>query len=95
MQLNITGHHVEITEALREFVTTKFAKLEQYFDRINQVYVVLSVEKVKQIAEATVHVNGGELHASSEQEDMYAAIDILVDKLARQLNRHKDKLKQH
>ncbi|MFV8767638.1 ribosome hibernation-promoting factor, HPF/YfiA family, partial [Yersinia enterocolitica] len=52
MQLNITGHHVEITDALREFVTTKFAKLEQYFDRINQVYVVLSVEKVKQIAEA-------------------------------------------
>jgi putative sigma-54 modulation protein len=95
MQLNITGHHVEITEALREFVTTKFAKLEQYFDRINQVYVVLSVEKVKQIAEATVHVNGGELHASSEQEDMYAAIDILVGKLARQLNKHKDKLKQH
>ncbi|AJJ65223.1 ribosome hibernation promoting factor [Yersinia aldovae] len=95
MQLNITGHHVEITEALREFVTTKFAKLEQYFDRINQVYVVLSVEKVKQIAEATVHVNGGELHASSDQEDMYAAIDILVDKLARQLNKHKDKLKQH
>ena len=95
MQLNITGHHVEITEALREFVTTKFAKLEQYFDRINQVYVVLSVEKVKQIAEATVRVNGGELHASSEQEDMYAAIDILVDKLARQLNKHKDKLKQH
>ncbi|EPD2600280.1 ribosome hibernation promoting factor [Yersinia enterocolitica] len=95
MQLNITGHHVEITDALREFVTTKFAKLEQYFDRINQVYVVLSVEKVKQIAEVTVHVNGGELHASSEQEDMYAAIDILVDKLARQLNKHKDKLKQH
>ncbi|HEA9895577.1 TPA: ribosome hibernation promoting factor [Yersinia enterocolitica] len=95
MQLNITGHHVEITDALREFVTTKFAKLEQYFDHINQVYVVLSVEKVKQIAEATVHVNGGELHASSEQEDMYAAIDILVDKLARQLNKHKDKLKQH
>ncbi|EKN3732624.1 ribosome hibernation promoting factor [Yersinia enterocolitica] len=95
MQLNITGHHVEITDALREFVTTKFAKLEQYFDRINQVYVVLSVEKVKQIAEATVHVNGGELQASSEQEDMYAAIDILVDKLARQLNKHKDKLKQH
>lgn len=95
MQLNITGHHVEITEALREFVTVKFAKLEQYFDRINQVYVVLTVEKVKQIAEATVHVNGGELHASSEQEDMYAAIDILVDKLTRQLNKHKDKLKQH
>lgn len=95
MQLNITGHHVEITEALREFVTTKFSKLEQYFDRINQVYVVLSVEKIQHIAEATVHINGGELHATSEQLDMYAAIDTLVDKLARQLNKHKDKLKQH
>ncbi|PVZ84913.1 hypothetical protein C9426_21490 [Serratia sp. S1B] len=95
MQLNITGHHIEITEPMREFVNNKFAKLEQYFDRINQVYVVLSVEKVQQIAEATVHVNGGELHATAEQEDMYAAIDCLIDKLARQLNKHKDKLKQY
>ncbi|MFP1740134.1 ribosome hibernation promoting factor [Lonsdalea quercina] len=95
MQLNITGHHVEITDALREFLNTKFAKLEQYFDRINQVYVVLKVEKIQQIAEATIHVNGGELHATSEAEEMYAAIDLLIDKLARQLNKHKDKLKQH
>jgi putative sigma-54 modulation protein len=92
MQLNITGHHVEITDAMREFVSSKFAKLEQYFDRINQVYVVLSVEKVQRVAEATLHVNGGELHATSEHQDMYAAIDGLVDK---QLNKHKDKLKQH
>ncbi|AUG98437.1 ribosome hibernation promoting factor [Pectobacteriaceae bacterium CE70] len=95
MQLNITGHHVEITDALRDFVNTKFAKLEQYFDRINQVYVVLKVEKIQQIADATIHVNGGELHATSEADDMYAAIDLLIDKLARQLNKHKDKLKQH
>ncbi|BBI91404.1 putative predicted ribosome-associated, sigma 54 modulation protein [Serratia symbiotica str. Tucson] len=95
MQLNITGHHIDITEPLREFVTNKFAKLEHYFDRINQVYVVLSVEKMQQIAEATVHVNGGKLHASSEDENMYAAIDTLMDKLARQLSKHKDKLKQH
>ncbi|WP_114192544.1 ribosome hibernation promoting factor [Edaphovirga cremea] len=95
MQLNITGHHIEITDPMRDFVTTKFAKLEQYFDRINQVYVVLSVEKVQKIAEATLHVNGGELHATSEHEDMYAAIDGLIDKLSRQLNKHKDKLKQH
>ncbi|EGL6061938.1 ribosome-associated translation inhibitor RaiA, partial [Escherichia coli] len=54
MQLNITGHNVEITEALREFVTTKFAKLEQYFERINQVYVVLKVEKVTHISDATL-----------------------------------------
>ncbi|SQJ12192.1 sigma(54) modulation protein [Salmonella enterica subsp. enterica] len=91
MQLNITGHNVEITEALREFVTTKFAKLEQYFERINQVYVVLKVEKVTHISDATLHVNGGEIHASAEGQDMYAAIDGLIDKLARQLTRHKDK----
>ncbi|ATA25642.1 ribosomal subunit interface protein [Brenneria goodwinii] len=95
MQLNITGHHIEITEPLRDFVNTKFAKLEQFFDRINQVNVILKVEKVQKIADATLHVNGGELHATSEAEDMYAAIDLLIDKLARQLNKHKDKLKQH
>ncbi|WP_130833607.1 ribosome hibernation promoting factor [[Erwinia] mediterraneensis] len=95
MQLNITGQRVEITEPLRDFVTNKFAKLEQYFDRINQVYIVLKVERVMQVAEATLHVNGGELHATSEAEDMYAAIDVLIDKLSRQLTRHKDKLKQH
>lgn len=95
MQLNITGQNVEITEPLRDFVTTKFAKLEQYFDRINQVYIVLKVEKVTQVADATLHVNGGELHATSEGKDMYAAVDSLIDKLTRQLNKHKDKLKQH
>ncbi|QTF10295.1 ribosome hibernation promoting factor [Brenneria izadpanahii] len=95
MQLNITGHHIEITEPLRDFVNTKFAKLEQFFDRINQVNVILKVEKVQKIADATLHVNGGELHATSEAEDMYAAIDLLIDKLARQLTKHKDKLKQH
>lgn len=95
MQLNITGQHVEITQPLRDFLTEKFAKLEHYFDRINQVYIVLKVEKVTQIADATLHVNGGELHATSEDKDMYAAIDGLVDKLVRQLNKHKDKLKQH
>lgn len=95
MQLNITGHHLEITDAIRQFVSEKFAKLGQSFDRINQVNVTLSIEKVDHIAEATVFINGGELHASAQQEDMYAAIDVLIDKLARQLNKHKDKLKQH
>ena len=93
MQLNITGHNVEITESLRDFLNTKFAKLEQYFERI--VYIVLKVEKVTHISDATLHVNGGEIHASAEGQDMYAAIDGLIDKLARQLTKHKDKLKQH
>ncbi|MTH45670.1 ribosome hibernation promoting factor [Intestinirhabdus alba] len=95
MQLNITGNNVEITAALRDFLNIKFARLEHYFDRINQVYVVLKVEKLSHIAEATLHVNGGEIHAGAEGQDMYAAIDVLIDKLARQLTKHKDKLKQH
>ncbi|MGL9773822.1 MAG: ribosome hibernation promoting factor [Sodalis sp. (in: enterobacteria)] len=95
MQLNITGQHVVITDALRKFVTTKFLKLERFFDRINQVYIVLKVEEVQKIAEMTVHLNGGELHATAEADDMYAAIDLLIDKLTRQLNKHKEKLKQY
>lgn len=94
MQLNITGHNVEITPAMRDFVTAKFSKLEQFFDRINQ-FTLCCAEKVTQIADANLHVNGGEIHASAEGQDMYAAIDGLIDKLARQLTKHKDKLKQH
>lgn len=95
MQLNITGHHIEITDAMREFITTKFTRLEQHFDRINQVHVVVRVEKIMQIIEATLHINGGEIHASAESQDMYAATDSIIDKLTRQLTKHKDKLKHH
>ncbi|WP_029686289.1 ribosome hibernation promoting factor [Tatumella saanichensis] len=95
MQLNITGQHVEITAGLRQFTEEKFAKLVQFFEHINQVYIILKVEKVQQIAEATLHINGGEIHATAVTEDMYSAIDGLVDKLSRQLTRHKEKLKQH
>ncbi|MGJ8691067.1 MAG: ribosome hibernation promoting factor [Thalassotalea sp.] len=95
MQINLSGHHVEITDSLRDFVNTKFAKLERHFDHINNVYVVLNVEKINQIAEATLHLNGGEIHAKSDNSDMYAAIDSLIDKLDRQVLKHKEKLKQH
>ena len=96
MQLNITGHNVEITEALRDFVNTKFAKLEQYFERINQVYVVLKVEKVDAYLRMRPCMStAGNSMPRAEGQDMYAAIDGLIDKLARQLNKHKDKLKQH
>jgi len=91
MQLNITGHHVELTDALREYVETKFAKLERHFDQITNVQVTLTVDKLRQIAEATLKVAGGEIHASGETEDMYAAIDQLIDKLDRQLIKHKEK----
>lgn len=95
MQINLTGHHVEITDSLRTYVDTKFAKLERHFDNINNVHVILNVEKLNQIAEAKLHLNGGEVFAVSENSDMYAAIDTLIDKLDRQVIKHKEKLNRH
>jgi len=95
MQINLTGHHVEITQSLRDYVTTKFDKLERFFDKINNVHVILNVDKLQQGAEATLHVNSGEIHARADSENMYAAIDALTDKLVRQLNKHKHKLNSH
>ncbi|HHT0592954.1 TPA: ribosome hibernation promoting factor [Legionella anisa] len=95
MQINITGHHIDVTPALRAFTEEKFDKLERHFDQIKSINVVLNVEKLRQIAEATVHVTKGELHASSEAEDLYAAIDTLIDKLERQLTKHKEKNQKH
>ncbi len=95
MQINLTGHHVEITDSLRTYVDTKFSKLERHFDHISNVHVILNVEKLNQKAEATVHLSGAEVFASSENEDMYAAIDSMVDKLDRQVIKHKEKLKRH
>ncbi|SDB32720.1 putative sigma-54 modulation protein [Pseudidiomarina indica] len=92
MQINLTGRHIEITDAMREYLDTKFKRLERHFDNINNVYVILSVEKLVQKAEATLHVNGGEIYAESEHQDMYAAIDGLIDKLDRQVIKHKEKL---
>ena len=95
MQINLTGHHVDLTDSMQDYVNEKFQKLERFFDHINSVHVVLKVEKLRQIAEATLHVNQAEIHASSDDENMYAAIDSLVDKLVRQLNKHKEKLNAH
>lgn len=95
MQINITGHRVEVTPALRAFTEEKFDRLERHFDHITAINVVFDVEKLRQIAEATVLISKGELHASSESEDMYAAIDALVDKLNRQLMKHKEKILAH
>ncbi len=95
MQINLTGHHVEITDSLRNYVDTKFSKLERHFDHISNVHVILNVEILNQNAEATVHLSGAEVFASSEDSDMYAAIDSMVDKLDRQVIKHKEKLKKH
>lgn len=95
MHINITGHRLDVTPALRTFTEEKFDKLERHFGHITKINVIFDVEKLRQIAEATVFVAGGELHASSESEDMYAAIDTLIDKLDRQLIKHKEKIRNH
>ena len=91
MQINLTGHHVDITEALKGYVDNKFARLGRHFDHVLNIHVVLSVEKLRQKAEATLHVNGGKVFADSVHEDMYAAIDGLIDKLDRQVLKRKEK----
>ncbi len=95
MQINLTGHHLEITPALRSYVETKFEKIERHFEHMTNVHVILGVEKTRQKAEATVHVAGGNLFADETNEDMYAAIDGMIDKLDRQVRKHKEKLKDH
>ena len=95
MQINLTGHHVEITTTLRDYVNSKFAKLERHFDHISNVHVVLTVEKLNQIAESTVHLKGADVHAKAENADMYASIDALIDKLDSQILKHKGKITQH
>lgn len=93
MQITVSGHHVEVTPALRDYVTTKLSKLQNHFDNITNTAVTLTVEKLIQKAEATVHVAGANLFAQCECQDMYAAIDNLADKLDRQLIKHKEKIK--
>ncbi len=95
MQLNVSGHHVEVTDPLREYVQTKFERLQRHFDQITNTDVTLIVEKMVQKAEATVHISGADLFAQAESEDMYAAIDALTDKLDRQLIKHKQKHRGH
>ncbi|HCC62303.1 MAG TPA: ribosome-associated translation inhibitor RaiA, partial [Pseudomonas sp.] len=89
------GHHVDITDSLRAYVDSKFERLERHFDHVTNVHVILSVEKLRQKAEATLHVAGREVVANAEHEDMYAAIDLLADKLDRQLIKHKEKQLDH
>lgn len=94
MQLSITGHHVEVTDALRSYVDEKIHKLERHFDHVSNVHVILSVEKLQQKAEATVNISGGAIFAEAVEADMYAAIDGLAAKLDRQILKHKEKMQQ-
>lgn len=91
MQINISGHHLDITDALREYVNDKFTRLERHFDHINSIHVILSPEPNTHKAESKILVAGGEVFATAEAGDMYAAIDMLTDKLDRQILKHKEK----
>ncbi len=95
MQVSVTGHHVEVTDSLRTHVEEKISKLKRHFDNVTDVHVILTVEKLEQKAEATVQISGAKLFADDVQEDMYQAIDNMVDKLDRQIIKHKEKTGSH
>jgi putative sigma-54 modulation protein len=91
MNLNLSGHHLEITPAIREHVLGKIGKIKRHFDNVIDVSVTLSVEKLKQKAEANVHLSGKHIFVETDNADLYVAIDDLVEKLDRQIMKHKEK----
>ena len=91
MNLHLTGHQLPITPAIREYVSGKLQKITQHFDHVIDVNVIMSVEKLQQKIEATVHVRGRDIFCEASADDMYAAIDGLVDKLDRTILKHKEK----
>ena len=95
MNLNITGHHIEVTPAIREYVKGKLDRVLRHFDQVTSSHVILSVEKLQQKAEVTLHVKGKDIFADAIDADLYAAIDLVADKLDRQVVKHKEKVTDH
>lgn len=91
MNLNVSGHHLEVTPAIRTYVYAKLERISRHFDEVIDAHVILTVDKLRQRAEVTLHVRGKDLHCESEEADLYAAIDLLADKLDRQVLRYKDR----
>jgi putative sigma-54 modulation protein len=91
MNLNVSGHHVEVTPALRGYLQGKLERVTRHFDHVIDAHVILSVAKLRQKAEVTLHVRGKDIHCACEEQDLYAAIDLLVDKLDRQVLKYKGK----
>ncbi len=91
MNLNLSGHHLEITPAIREHVLSKLGKVKRHFDHVIDVNVILSVEKLKQKAEANVHLSGKTIFVECDDTNLYVAIDSLIEKLDRQILKHKEK----
>ena len=95
MNLHLSGHHLEITEAMRNHITSKIDRINRHFDHVIDVNITLSIDKLEQKAEANVHLSGKDIFVESRHEDMYAAIDNLLDKLDRQILKHKEKHQEH
>ncbi len=95
MQLTISGHHVEISDSLKDYINNKMERVERHFDHVIDARVVLDVAKQRHKAETTLQISGSTIHAASEHEDMYAAIDAMIDKLDRQVRKHKEKTTDH
>ncbi|MBS0554754.1 MAG: ribosome-associated translation inhibitor RaiA [Proteobacteria bacterium] len=95
MNLNITGRHIEVTPAIRDYVSSKLDRVVRHFDNVTSVSVILSIEKLKQKAEVTVHVRGKDIFVESEDNDLYAAIDAMADKLDRQVQKYKQNQNDH
>ncbi|OIQ95934.1 ribosome hibernation promoting factor [mine drainage metagenome] len=95
MNITITGHHVEVTPAINDYVNAKLDRVIRHFDSVTSVHVILSVDKLNQKAEITLHVKGKDIYADSIEPDLYAAIDTLVDKLDRQVVKYKEKQSNH
>jgi putative sigma-54 modulation protein len=92
MNLNVSGHHLDVTPAIRGYVQGKLERIRRHFDHVIDAHVILSVDKLRQKAEVTLHVRGKDIHCACEEQDLYAAIDLLVDKLDRQVLKYKGKL---
>ena len=95
MQITLTGHHVEITPPLKSYVEKKLDRIVRHFDQVIDVHCVLTIEKLSHKAEATLHVRGSNIHADADESDMYAAVDVLTDKLDRLVKKHKEKRADH
>ncbi|MGE4369987.1 MAG: ribosome-associated translation inhibitor RaiA [Burkholderiaceae bacterium] len=95
MNLSITGRHLEVTPAIREYVVNKMARVSRHFDNVIDTQVILSVERLSHKAEVTMHVRGKDIHCESTDENLYAAIDLLADKVDRQILKYKNKLQDH
>jgi len=96
MQINYTGHDIEITAAMKNIIEKKFSRVEKHFHKaMTSANIILTVQKLNNIAEVTVHVKGAEINAKADADDMYKAIDMMMDKLNRQLIKHKEKSGDH